>query len=155
MKGRIRTKSTVLVAVVALAATAVAGGMLAAVAASSTDSATSTTVKATELNYKIALSRISVPVGTVTFVVHNGSATVHKFAIKRPSFSKSVVGSIGPGKTKYLTVTLVKGTYTIYCAIHFASGMKKTFYVGVAPPGTTTHTTTTSTTVHTYTYPQP
>ena len=60
----------------------------------------------------------------------------------------------GPGKTKYLTVTLAKGTYTVFCALHLSSGMKKTFYVGVTPPGTTTSTSTsTSTSTHTYTYP--
>jgi plastocyanin len=153
MKRRIGQKGTVLLVAAALAATAVAGGALAVFAARGTAAATTAvTVKATESNYKIVLSKTSVPAGSkVTFVVHNSSPIVHKFAIKKPSFLKSIVGSVGPGKTKYLTVTLAKGTYTVFCALHVAYGMKKPFYVGVTPPGTTTHATTTTPT--TYTYP--
>lgn len=144
MQSRIGKKGSVFLAVVVLAAAAVAGGALAAFAAHSTGASTATQVKATEKNYTIGLSRASAPAGTVTFVVHNASNTAHKFGIKGANFAtKSIPGTIAPGATKKLTVTLKKGTYTVFCALHVSSGMKHTFTVGGAT-GTTTHQTTTS-----------
>jgi plastocyanin len=146
MRSKLGTKGTLYLAVVALAATAVAGGALAAVAAHSPNTTMTTGVRATESNYKIALSRLSAPVGTITFTVHNSSNTAHKFGVKNPAtgVTKSIVGTIAPGATKTLTVTLKKGKYVVFCALHASLGMKRTFYVGMTPPTTTTHTTTTT-----------
>jgi len=144
MRSTIGKKGTAL-AVVALAATAIAGGALAAIAAHSTAMTTTTAVKATETNYKIALSRVNVPVGTVKFTIHNSSKTAHKFAIRNTTgFSKGIVGTIAPGATKFLTVTLKKGKYTVFCAIHASLGMKTTLNVGTTTGTTTSHTTTTN-----------
>jgi plastocyanin len=146
MRNRIGKRGTVLFAVVVLATAAVAGGALAAVAAHDTASTTTTKVTATETNYKIALSRVSVPAGKVIFTVHNASKTAHDFGIKGLNFTtKSIAGTIAPGATKSLTVTLKKGTYTVFCKLHIALGMKKTLKVGAGTGTTTTHTTTTST----------
>jgi plastocyanin len=76
--------------------------------------------------------------------VHNSSNTDHKFAIRKSGFKKCIPGTIAPGQTKKLKVTLKKGTYTVFCAIHLSFGMKKTFHVGTSSGGTTTHPTTTS-----------
>jgi plastocyanin len=140
MKSSIGRKGTVLLAVVALAAAAVAGGALAAIAAHSTGAMT-TTVKATESNYEIVLSKKIVVPGNVHFVVHNSSKTAHKFGVKGNGVSKSISGLIQPGQTKSLTVLLKKkGTYTVYCALHASRGMKTTLTVGPGsgPPPTTT-----------------
>lgn len=143
MKSRLGRKGTVLAAV-ALAATAVAGGALAAIAAHGTT--TTTKITATETNYKITLSRNTAPVGTIAFTVHNSSkTTAHKFGVKGNGISKSITGYVNPGQTKLLTVTLPKGTYTVYCALHASMGMKTTLKVGSGTGTTTTKTTTTST----------
>ncbi|HUZ15795.1 MAG TPA: cupredoxin domain-containing protein [Gaiellaceae bacterium] len=145
MRSRIGKKGTAL-AVVALAATAVAGGALAAIAAHSTAMTTTTTIKATETNYKITLSRATAPVGTVVFVVHNSSKTAHRFGVKGVNgFSRGIPTLIKPGQTKYLTVVLKKGTYTVFCKIHASLGMKTILKVGTTTGTTTSHTTTTST----------
>lgn len=149
MRSSIGRRSTALT-VVALAATAVAGGALAAIATHSMATATTAKITATETNYKIALSRSAVAPGTVTFTVHNHGAVAHKFGVKGAGFSKSIPGLIQPGQTKSLTVTLKKGSYTVYCALHISSGMKTTLRVGQGPGTTTGGTTHTGTT---YTYP--
>jgi len=130
-------KSTVF-AVATLAATAIAGGALAAIV--SHQSTTSTRIAVTERDYTIALSKRSVPAGRITFVVHNRSRTAHRFGVKGNGVSKSIRGVIAPGKTKSLTVRLKKGRYTVYCPIHVAQGMKTTLKVGgsTGSPGTTT-----------------
>jgi plastocyanin len=156
MRSRIGRKGTVLLAVVVLAATAVAGGALAAVAARTTaTSATATTrINATETDYAIALSQsTNVPVGFVVFVVKNNSATAHRFGVKGKSFTtKSILTLIKPGQTKTLKVQfLKKGTYTVFCKLHQAMGMKATLTVG-ATSSTTTHTTTTLNTTDTTPY---
>ncbi len=152
MKSRIGKKGTAL-AVVALAATAIAGGALAAVAVHSTAATTTTLINAKETDYKITLSRVSAPPGIVKFTIHNASKTAHKFGVKGPgsstSVSKGVVGTIAPGATKTLSVTMTtKGKYTVFCALHASMGMKTTLTIGSGTGTTTTHTTTTSTTTH-------
>ena len=157
MKSRIGKRGTVLLAVIVLAATAVAGGALATVAArhtaTGTAAAKTTKIVVTETDYAIALSKSSsVPVGTVKFVVHNTSATAHKFGVKGKGVNKLISGLIQPGKTKTLTVVLKKGTYTVSCKIHVSLGMKATLVVGGAGATTTGTTTGTTTTNSTYTW---
>jgi len=149
MRSKIGRRGTVFLAVVVLVATAVAGGALAAFAARTTAATTKTYVKVTESNYKIVLSRASAPVGIVEFIVHNSSTTAHKFNIKGTSYAaRGISGTIAPNTTKYLTLTLAKGSYTVYCPLHISLGMKKAFSVGTTTGTTTTHTTTTATTTH-------
>ena len=124
MNSRFGRRGTVL-AVTVLAATAIAGGALAATVGHR--STTSTRITATERDYRIALSRRTAPAGRITFVVHNKGQTDHEFAVKGNGVRKHIRGVIAPGKTKSLTVTLKRGTYTLYCALHF--GMKKTLKV--------------------------
>jgi plastocyanin len=127
-KGRIGGRIGVVLAVGVLAATALAGGALAAMAAHRTTAAT--TIPVTEKNYRIVLKKHSFAKGKVTFVVKNTSNTGHEFKIKGPGLSKSIPGIINPGATKKLTVTLKKGTYTLECALHLALGMKTTIKAG-------------------------
>jgi plastocyanin len=146
MRSRIGKKGTVLLAVLVLAAAAVAGGALAAVAAHDT-AATTTTINVTETNYKIALSKSSgIPVGYVVFVVKNSSTIAHHFGVKGTNFTtKSILALIQPGQTKTLKVLFThKGTYTAFCKLHLALGMKKAFTLGGTSTTSTTHTTTTT-----------
>jgi uncharacterized cupredoxin-like copper-binding protein/cytochrome c551/c552 len=100
---------------------------------------TPVTVTATEFKFK--LSRLSVPVGPVSFTVANKGKIAHDFKIlgkKTPT--------LAPGKSFKLTVTFAKkGRYAFLCTLpgHAAAGMKGVFSVA-APPITAPSTTTTS-----------
>jgi uncharacterized cupredoxin-like copper-binding protein len=102
---------------------------------------TTIVVKATE--FKFALSKSTVPVGTVVFKVENKGKIGHDFKIggKRTPI-------IAPGKTATLKVVFKKkGRYAYLCDVpgHARLGMKGTLGVGVsAPPPTQTTTTTTA-----------
>lgn len=128
MKSRNGKFGTVLVVLV-LGATALAGGALAAIAAHSRT--TATTIKVTEKNYRIVLSKHSFPKGKTTFVIHNSSSTLHQFKITGPGVSK-FISAINPGATKKLTVTLKKGNYALSCPLHAALGMKTSIKAGGA-----------------------
>jgi uncharacterized cupredoxin-like copper-binding protein len=138
MKRRNGRIGTVLVVGV-VAATALAGGALAAIAAHR--SATVTKIAVTEKSYRIVLKKHSFAKGKVTFVIHNASNTIHQFKIKGPGVTKEI-SSISPGATKKLSVTLAKGTYTLSCPLHLAFGMKTTIKAGASGTGGTGGTTT-------------
>lgn len=135
MKSRHSRIGTVLVVSV-LAATALAGGALAAIA--SHRAAAATKIAVTEQNYRIVLKKHSFAKGKVTFVVKNTSSTPHQFKITGPGLSKSIPGLINAGQTKKLTVTLKKGTYKLTCPLHLSLGMKTSIKVGGATSGGTT-----------------
>jgi len=71
------------------------------------------TVKATEVEYKITLSTHKVHHGVVTFVVKNVGKIPHNLTIQGGKHTSNVA----PGKTVKLTVTLKKGSYTLYCSV--------------------------------------
>ena len=109
-------------------------------------------VSATEFKFK--LSRLSVPIGPVTFTVTNKGKIAHDFKIagkKTPTLS--------PGKSFKLTVSFTKkGRYPFLCTLpgHAAAGMKGTFSVAapaVTPPPPTTTTPPVTTTPPTTTTP--
>lgn len=127
-----------LILIAALSGAAVAG--LTAHAATNTTRAT-----VTEREYRITLSQRSFKPGTVTFVVQNRGKLGHSFEIRGPGIAgKRIPGTIAPGAHRLLTVRLRSGTYTLWCTIHVAMGMKTTIKVGGgAVAGTTTSGTTT------------
>lgn len=138
-------KGTTILAVAALAATAVAGGALAAIAAHPTSRAAVSKIIVTETDYQIALDNNTVPPGKVNFVVTNSGSVAHKFALKGKvavGVKKAIKGLIQPGQTKSITIPLKKGTYQLVCALHVGSGMTTT--LTVARPTTTTPTPTTT-----------
>jgi len=106
---------------------------------------TPVTVTATEFKFK--LSRLSVPIGPVTFTVTNKGKIAHDFRIlgkKTPTLS--------PGKSYKLTVNFAKkGRYPFLCTLlgHAGAGMRGTFSVASAPVTTPPPTTTTPTTTTT------
>jgi uncharacterized cupredoxin-like copper-binding protein len=74
---------------------------------------TAVTVKATEIEYKITLSTHKVHHGVVTFVVKNAGHIAHNLTIQGGKHT----ATIAPGKTAKLTVTLKKGSHTLYCSV--------------------------------------
>jgi uncharacterized cupredoxin-like copper-binding protein len=80
-----------------------------------------TTVTVTMKEFKFALSKSTVPNGTVVFKIVNKGALPHDIKI---GGKKSAL--IKPGKTGVLTVTLGKGGKPYLCTVagHAAAGMK-------------------------------
>lgn len=70
-------------------------------------------VQVQEKEYKITLATRDVRHGAVTFVVKNVGKIPHDLSIQGGKHTPS----IGPGKTAKLTVTLKKGSYTLYCSV--------------------------------------
>jgi plastocyanin len=54
--------------------------------------------------------------GKYTLVVHD-KASIHTFSLKGPGISKALTTASFVG-TKSVTLTLKKGGYTFYCAVH-------------------------------------
>ena len=122
------------------------GGAAAALATRSLPAKTTVTV--TEREYRISLSTKSLPAGPVRLVVHNAGHVAHALSVSGPGLATRTTGSIQPGATKTLQVTLGGGGFKLWCPIgrHAALGMKASISVhGVALPpiGTSTNTGTT------------
>jgi glucose/arabinose dehydrogenase len=106
-------------------------------------------VHVTMRDYHFTLSRQTVPVGTVRFVVVNRGGTVHDFAFAR---SKSKTRFLQPGQQQTITVTFKRAARLEYlCTVggHAKLGMKGTLVVGkpkTPPPPTTTAPPTTQST---------
>ena len=99
-------------------------------------------VHVTMRDYHFTLSRQSVPVGPVRFVVVNRGGTIHDFAI---AHTKSKTRFLKPGQQQTITVKFKKAARVAYlCTVggHAALGMKGTLVVGkpkgAPPPPTTT-----------------
>jgi plastocyanin len=108
---------------------------------------TKTTVTVTEREYRISLSTKSPPRGLVQLVVHNAGHVAHALSVSGPGLAAHTTGTIQPGATKTLEVTLGGGTFTVWCPVgrHAAAGMKTTLVVkgsSVPPVGTSTETGT-------------
>jgi uncharacterized cupredoxin-like copper-binding protein len=71
------------------------------------------TVQVQEKEYKITLATHKVRHGVVTFVVKNVGKIPHDLTIQGGKHTSS----IAPGKAVKLTVTLKKGSYTLYCSV--------------------------------------
>jgi hypothetical protein len=121
------------------------GGAAAALAIRSVPAKTTVTV--TEREYRISLSTKTAPAGVVRLVVRNAGHVTHALSISGPGLATRTTGSIAPGATKALLVTLGGGTFTVWCPVgrHAASGMKTSLSVrgAVLPPvGTSTNSGT-------------
>ena len=127
-------------AILSLAALVTAGGMWgvaagpAGLAGAAGSSSRHTAVKATETDFRIALSKHSFNPGTYTFVTVNKGQVTHNLEITGPGVAKSLTKNIEPGQSTKLTVTLKKGAYDVFCAIpgHKALGMNVNVRVGHA-----------------------
>jgi hypothetical protein len=121
------------------------GGAAAALATRSLPAKTTVTV--TEREYRISLSTKTPPAGLVRLVVHNAGHVAHALSISGPGLPTRTTGTIQPGATKTLQVTLRGGSFTVWCPVgkHAASGMKASISVRgpvIPSPGTSTNTVT-------------
>ena len=94
-------------------------------------------VPVTLSEWKIGLTRDTLPAGAVTFRVKNDGTLPHGFHVEGPGVDKETK-QIGPHESASLTVTLKPGTYDIYCPLselsHKQAGMlKKVTVVAGAP----------------------
>ncbi len=117
-----------------LAALALAGAAVAGVMAHA--SASKTTIRVTEREYKIGLSATKASAGPVRFEIKNTGKLAHALAISGAGV-KTKTKLIAPGKTGVLLVTLKKGAYSIWCPVpgHAALGMKARITVPTAGGG--------------------
>jgi uncharacterized cupredoxin-like copper-binding protein len=123
-------------------ALAFAGAAAAGIAVHS--SARTARMAVTLREYRITVKRTAA-VGKVTFVASNKGQIAHSLEISGPGVGKKrIVGLIAPGKSKTLTVTLKRGTYSLWCPVpgHAALGMKTSVRVGSAAGGGGTTSTT-------------
>jgi uncharacterized cupredoxin-like copper-binding protein len=83
------------------------------------------TLTATEKEFSITLSQNSVAPGTYTLNAVNSGSITHALEINGPGVSDKSTGDISPTKSASLSVTLVKGSYEIWCPVanHKAMGM--------------------------------
>lgn len=131
-------KASRIVVVAALLAMGAAGAALAGVVATGDKSTTRVTV--TEREYRLTLSRTHLAAGKYTLVAVNKGTLAHSLEIAGPGMkNRRIAGTIRPGASGSLSVTLKTGSYSIWCPVagHAALGMKTTLRVGAASGGTT------------------
>jgi uncharacterized cupredoxin-like copper-binding protein len=117
-----------------LAALALAGAAIAGVVAHA--SASKTTIRVTEREYKIGVSATHAAAGPVRFEIKNTGKLAHAVSIRGVGV-KTRTKLIQPGKTGVLLVTLKSGAYSIWCPVpgHAALGMKAKVTVPAAAGG--------------------
>jgi uncharacterized cupredoxin-like copper-binding protein len=118
----------------ALAALAAASGATVLSAGPASAATTTTTLKATETDFHIALSKTSFKSGKYVFDAVNKGQTTHALMITGPGIKMAMTKDIAPGQSATLAVTLKKGAYDIDCPIpgHKALGMNVNITVGGA-----------------------
>jgi hypothetical protein len=89
-----------------------------------------------ETEFRLDLSETSLEPGTYTFVVRNAGAVEHALELEGRGVAEAATGTLAPGESAELTVTLEEGSYVLFCPIgdHAAQGMKLELSVGGAPP---------------------
>ncbi len=92
------------------------------------------TIRVRESEFKIVLPALgTLPAGKVTFVVQNAGKIQHDLGVRGPAVSGTPkTPLISPGGSAKLTVSLEKGSYTLYCSVpgHEAAGMQAKLAVG-------------------------
>jgi uncharacterized cupredoxin-like copper-binding protein len=106
-----------------------------------------TTVKAVETEFHIALSQKTFKAGKYTFVAQNKGQATHALMITGPGITNAMTSDIQPGKSAKLTVTLKKGKYDVYCPVpgHKSEGMNVNISVGGGSSASTVGSTTKTT----------
>ena len=102
--------------------TAVVVAAMAVLALSSTGAGAATSVTIGLKSFSITRSTSTVKHGKVTFHVVNHATIAHNFHIRKGTNGRGAGGSHqepgGRQRRRTVTVTLAKGTYTVYCSIH-------------------------------------
>jgi uncharacterized cupredoxin-like copper-binding protein len=102
--------------------------------ATGTDAGARTAVTATLSEWTIALSRQTVPHGTVTFTVRNNGTEDHAFEVEGAG-QEWKTEAIKPGESATLSAAMPAGAYDVYCPLasggeaHADRGMKVTVRV--------------------------
>ena len=127
-----RTLSLSLAGLAVAAGSTVAATVVTAAPASASTHTTS--VKAVETDFHIALSTNKFKAGKYVFHAENKGHTTHALMITGPGIKMAMTKDIQPGQSATLAVTLKKGAYDIYCPIpgHKALGMNVNISVGSA-----------------------
>jgi uncharacterized cupredoxin-like copper-binding protein len=98
-------------------------------------------VTATETEWAIRLSQTHLAAGPTTFVAVNKGKVAHSLEIDGPGVANErIPGTIAPGSSMRLTVTLKKGSYDVFCPLpgHKQRGMDVHVTVGGGSSGSTT-----------------
>ncbi|WP_052434938.1 hypothetical protein [Streptacidiphilus melanogenes] len=84
-----------------------------------------TTVTVTETEFTLHLSQTSFTPGSYTFVAKDDGHVSHALAIAGPGVPTTQTGTLDPGSSANLTVTLQKGSYELWCPVdsHKSLGM--------------------------------
>lgn len=138
---RVSRTTGLLATTLALATT---GGAVAALTASA--GTTSQRLTVTEVEYKIGLSSSHLKAGLTTFMVVDKGKLAHSLSISGPGLKKRlIVGTIKPGSSRAVTVTLKAGSYSLWCPVpgHAALGMRTTLKAGSSTGSTSGGSTTT------------
>jgi plastocyanin len=105
--------------------------------ATPTSQPTGAQVTVTMTDYRLALDRQAFPPGAYTFVATNAGHATHALEIVGPGVQGQRTGTVQPGQSASVTVTLQPGRYELYCPIdgHRSMGMDTTISVsGAAAP---------------------
>ncbi|MHB8650133.1 MAG: cupredoxin domain-containing protein [Gaiellaceae bacterium] len=124
-----------------------AGGSPSGTATAASASKSATTVIVEESEYKLTLPAMSFKPGTYTFVAKNVGKVAHALEINGPGVTDTrTPGTVAPGQSAMLTVTLKSGSYELFCPVdgHKGLGMDSRIQSGAAAPGTTTKSGTTT-----------
>jgi plastocyanin len=109
--------------------------IVAALAASSVAAAQAPTSTVTLTEWKIELSRDTVPEGSVTFRLNNQGTIAHAFWVRGPGMDKGS-RDVAARASATLTLTLKAGTYDVFCPLsensHKMAGMARKLVVKAA-----------------------
>ncbi|HEX5524368.1 MAG TPA: cupredoxin domain-containing protein [Pedococcus sp.] len=86
-------------------------------ASSPSSPASGTPLTVVEKEYSITPSKTSLPPGTYTFQISNEGKFAHNLTVSGPAVSAAASPEIVPGQSGQLTLTLMKGSYELWCSI--------------------------------------
>jgi hypothetical protein len=91
----------------------------------------------TEREFRITLAPTKATAGPAQLVVKNVGKLPHALAVSGPGVANAHTGTIAPGKTAILRITLKAGSYSLWCPIgnHAVRGMKAKLAVSGAATG--------------------
>jgi plastocyanin len=96
------------------------------------EAAAGTKVVVTGTEYKFELAKTKLAPGAYTFTLDNAGKQPHNLTIDGPQVSNKATPTIPGGKSASVQVTLVAGTYDLYCSVpgHKQLGMDAKLTVG-------------------------
>lgn len=90
------------------------------------------TIVVTGIEYKFELSKTNLAPGAYTFTLENDGRQPHNLTITGPQVANKATPTIAGGKSASIRVSLVAGTYDLYCSVpgHKELGMDAKLTVG-------------------------